>query len=97
MVCKSKQIVVFVFCALFLLMFVSCSNEDVNDNDNAGVRDVYVYSSETIDIYDDDLALQVYNVIPYNQCYYAIVQGFSLDLSSVKLSHTGSKSSGVFM
>lgn len=84
MVCKSKQIVVFVFCALFLLMFVSCSNEDVNDNDNAGVRDVYVYSSETIDIYDDDLALQVYNVIPYNQCYYAIVQGFSLDLSSTK-------------
>ena len=58
-----------------LLAISSCSKVEEGTADDA--RDVFVYSSQTIDLFEDDASLQVYNVIPYEDCYYAIVQSAS--------------------
>lgn len=69
-----KKIIALLLISVMLFSISSCSK--VNEETDDEARDVFVYSSKTIDIYDDDLPLQVYNVIPYENCYYVVVQVF---------------------
>ncbi|MCQ2467704.1 MAG: hypothetical protein MJ166_09320 [Clostridia bacterium] len=70
-----KKITALLLISVMLLAISSCSKVEEGTNDDA--RDVFVYSSQTIDLFEDDASLQVYNVIPYEDCYYAIVQSAS--------------------
>lgn len=67
------------------LSTISCSSKKKADNFTRDqIRDVNVYSSQAIDIFEKDTYSYIYNVIPYNNYYYSVVQQFAIDLSYVK-------------
>lgn len=67
-----RIVLIVVLCAS---CFAACSKSKSSDNTN-GVRDSYVYTCNSVEIYEPGYNLQVHNVVKYNDYYYAFVESY---------------------
>lgn len=78
-----KYIIYILLIILVVFIITSCSwKSGDNDSNSLNQRRTFTYSSRVVDFYSDSFSTQIFNIIPYGGCYYAIVRQVPHDGSS---------------